>query len=34
MGTFPKANVSLEYKFHVRVEAPIDSKIVIARFLF
>lgn len=29
MGTFPKGDVSLEYKFHVRVEALINSKITI-----
>lgn len=31
MGTFPKGNVSLEYKFHVRVEGPINSKTVISQ---
>lgn len=31
MGTFPKGNVSLEYKFHVRVDAPINSKVVISQ---
>ena len=31
MGTFSKGSVSLEYKFHVRVEAPINPKIVISQ---
>lgn len=31
MGTFPKGNVSWEYKFHVRVGVPINSKTVISQ---
>lgn len=30
-ATFPKSNASLEYKFHVNVEAPINSKTVISQ---
>jgi hypothetical protein len=31
MSTFPRSDVSLEYKFHVKVEASINSKPVISQ---